>query len=78
MVAGGRELACTVYASGVVSSVSGTSAAAPVFAGMIALVNAARIDAQKPTLGFLVRTCARSQKRLHRMHGLVDENGGEL
>ncbi len=45
----------TVYTGGTVSSVSGTSAAAPVFAGMIALVNAARLDAQKPTLGFLVR-----------------------
>lgn len=34
-------------------SVMGTSASAPVFAGMVALLNAQRLQAGKPPLGFL-------------------------
>lgn len=42
-----------IYEKGSPSKVDGTSAAAPVFAGVIALLNDARIRAGKPTLGFL-------------------------
>ena len=42
-----------VLQAGVVSSASGTSASAPVFAGMVSLLNEARIQAGKPPMGFL-------------------------
>lgn len=38
---------------GVITSASGTSASAPVFAGVVALLNAARKSQKKPPLGFL-------------------------
>jgi len=42
-----------VFDKGRITPVSGTSASAPVFAGMIALLNAARIQKGMPPLGFL-------------------------
>jgi len=42
-----------IYDGGNQLVVSGTSASAPVFAGMITLINDARIAAGKPSLGFL-------------------------
>ena len=42
-----------VLQAGVVSSASGTSASAPVFAGMVSLLNEARIQAGKSPMGFL-------------------------
>ncbi|THY97810.1 subtilisin-like protein [Aureobasidium pullulans] len=43
----------TIVTSGIKTSNSGTSASAPIFAAVIALVNDARIAAGKPVLGFL-------------------------
>ncbi|KAI0205094.1 peptidase S8/S53 domain-containing protein [Astrocystis sublimbata] len=42
-----------VYDKGVLKSYQGTSASAPAFAGIVALLNDARLRANKPTLGFL-------------------------
>ncbi|KAJ5910538.1 Peptidase S8/S53 subtilisin/kexin/sedolisin [Penicillium tannophilum] len=42
-----------IYEKGHLSSVDGTSCAAPAFAGVIALLNDALIQAGKPTMGFL-------------------------
>jgi tripeptidyl-peptidase-1 len=42
-----------VVIAGKTYAVSGTSASAPVFAGVVSLVNAARLDAGKSALGFL-------------------------
>lgn len=42
-----------VIIGGRVATVSGTSASAPVFAGLIALINSARFDAGKKSLGFV-------------------------
>ena len=42
-----------VYVHGKVQSVGGTSASCPAFAGMVSLINAARIQAGKPVMGFL-------------------------
>ncbi|KAJ5633289.1 hypothetical protein N7490_009628 [Penicillium lividum] len=42
-----------IYEHGSLNAVDGTSCAAPAFAGIIALVNDARIQAGQPTLGFL-------------------------
>lgn len=42
-----------VYDKGVLKSYQGTSASAPAFAGIVALLNDARLRAGKPTLGFL-------------------------
>ena len=42
-----------VYDKGYASSLSGTSASSPLFAGVIALLNAARKSQGKPALGFL-------------------------
>ena len=42
-----------VYTNGFLQSVGGTSASAPAFAGMVALLNEARIQKGMPALGFL-------------------------
>jgi tripeptidyl-peptidase-1 len=42
-----------VYDKGVLKSYQGTSASAPAFAGVVALLNDARLRAKKPSLGFL-------------------------
>jgi len=42
-----------VYVNGTVRSIGGTSASAPSFAGMVALLNEARFKAKKPPMGFL-------------------------
>jgi tripeptidyl-peptidase-1 len=42
-----------VYDKGVLKGYQGTSASAPAFAGVVALLNDARLKAKKPTLGFL-------------------------
>ena len=42
-----------VFVAGNATLVSGTSAAAPAFAGAVALLNSARLDAGLPPLGFL-------------------------
>ena len=42
-----------VYVKGKVQSVYGTSASAPAFAAMVSLLNAARLQAGKPVMGFL-------------------------
>ncbi|KAL6706091.1 Tripeptidyl-peptidase sed2 [Coniothyrium glycines] len=42
-----------VYDKGVLKSYQGTSASAPAFAGVVALLNDARLRAKKPTLGLL-------------------------
>ncbi|KAJ5640090.1 Peptidase S8/S53 subtilisin/kexin/sedolisin [Penicillium longicatenatum] len=42
-----------IYEKGHLSAVDGTSCAAPAFAGVIALINDALIQAGKPTMGFL-------------------------
>lgn len=42
-----------VYDKGVLKSYQGTSCSAPAFAGMVGLLNDARLRAGKPTLGFL-------------------------
>lgn len=42
-----------VYDKGVLRAYQGTSASAPAFAGVIALLNDARLRAKKPSLGFL-------------------------
>jgi tripeptidyl-peptidase-1 len=42
-----------IYVNGVLSGVSGTSASAPAFAGMVALVNAARLANNNATLGWI-------------------------
>ena len=42
-----------IVINGAVSTIGGTSAASPSFAGMVALLNAARFDAGKNSLGFL-------------------------
>jgi len=42
-----------VYVGGKVQSVGGTSASAPMFAGLVSLMNEARIKAGKPQMGFL-------------------------
>jgi tripeptidyl-peptidase-1 len=42
-----------VYDKGVLKSYQGTSASAPAFAGIVALLNDARLKAKKPSLGFL-------------------------
>lgn len=42
-----------VYIAGKVSSLYGTSASAPVFAGFVSLINAARIANGKPSVGFM-------------------------
>jgi len=42
-----------VVASGRVESVGGTSAAAPTFAGLVSLLNEARLKAGKPAMGYL-------------------------
>ena len=42
-----------VYSGGHVSSVGGTSASSPAFAGMVSLINEARLKAGKPQMGFL-------------------------
>jgi tripeptidyl-peptidase-1 len=42
-----------VVANGQVSSIGGTSAAAPTFAGLVSLLNEARIKAGKPAMGYL-------------------------
>ena len=42
-----------VTVNSIMVSVSGTSASCPVFAGMVSLVNAARLGDGKPSLGFL-------------------------
>ncbi|CAI6332629.1 unnamed protein product [Periconia digitata] len=42
-----------VYDKGVLKSYQGTSASAPAFAGIVALLNDARLRAGKPSLGFL-------------------------
>lgn len=43
----------TIIYDGVANSVSGTSASAPTFASIVALLNDALISAGKPALGFL-------------------------
>jgi hypothetical protein len=42
-----------VYQHGNVQSVGGTSASAPTFAGLVSLLNEARLQAKQPVLGFL-------------------------
>jgi tripeptidyl-peptidase-1 len=42
-----------VYDKGTLKGYQGTSASAPAFAGVVALLNDARLKAKKPTLGFL-------------------------
>merc|ERR1712066_391507 len=42
-----------VLASGSVQSVGGTSASAPTFAGLVSLLNEARLKAGKPAMGYL-------------------------
>lgn len=42
-----------VYENGDVTSVGGTSASSPAFAGFVSLLNEARIAAGKPLMGFL-------------------------
>lgn len=42
-----------VFVNGNIEAVGGTSASAPAFAGMIALMNEARVQKNKPVLGFL-------------------------
>merc|ERR1712107_137043 len=42
-----------VYVDGDVETIGGTSASTPVFAGMISLLNEARIKAGKPAMGYL-------------------------
>lgn len=42
-----------VVASGKVSPVGGTSASTPLFAGLVSLLNEARLDAGKPPMGYL-------------------------
>ncbi|KAJ6111462.1 Peptidase S8/S53 subtilisin/kexin/sedolisin [Penicillium sp. IBT 18751x] len=42
-----------IYEKGALTKVDGTSCASPAFAGIIALLNDARIEAGKPTMGFL-------------------------
>jgi tripeptidyl-peptidase I len=42
-----------VFLSGSSSRIGGTSASAPSFAGLVALLNDARLTAGKPSLGFL-------------------------
>merc|ERR1712113_1079655 len=42
-----------VLASGRVESVGGTSASAPTFAGLVSLLNEARLKAGKPAMGYL-------------------------
>merc|ERR1739838_535597 len=42
-----------VLASGSVQSVGGTSASAPTFAGLVSLLNEARVKAGKPVMGYL-------------------------
>merc|ERR1712066_1056886 len=42
-----------VLASGSVQSVGGTSASAPTFAGLVSLLNEARVKAGKPPMGYL-------------------------
>merc|ERR1711879_441778 len=42
-----------VLASGRVQSVGGTSASAPTFAGLVSLLNEARLKAGKPAMGYL-------------------------
>lgn len=42
-----------VYIEGVLETVYGTSASAPVFASIIALINNERLNAGKPTVGFV-------------------------
>merc|ERR1711934_1202644 len=42
-----------VYVGGHPIAVGGTSASAPAFAGMVALLNEARLNANKPAMGFL-------------------------
>ncbi|KAH7067243.1 peptidase S8/S53 domain-containing protein [Paraphoma chrysanthemicola] len=42
-----------VYDKGVLKSYQGTSASAPAFAGIVALLNDARLKSKKPALGFL-------------------------
>jgi tripeptidyl-peptidase-1 len=42
-----------VYTEGQVESVGGTSCSSPMFAGLVSLINDARIQAGKPTMGFL-------------------------
>lgn len=50
-----------VVIAGNTYAVSGTSASAPVFAGVISLINAARLDAGKSALGFLNPTLYSSE-----------------
>lgn len=47
-------------------AVSGTSASAPLFAGMVSLVNAARLAAKKPSLGWINPTLYARQKNFGR------------
>lgn len=42
-----------VVANGQISSIGGTSAAAPTFAGLVSLLNEARTKAGKPAMGYL-------------------------
>mmetsp|Transcript_11808 Transcript_11808/g.19887 ORF Transcript_11808/g.19887 Transcript_11808/m.19887 type:complete len:581 (-) Transcript_11808:370-2112(-) len=42
-----------VYVGGEVQSVGGTSASSPLFAGLVSLLNEARLKARKPQMGFL-------------------------
>ena len=49
----GDEMRSQVVGGGQLQPSGGTSAASPVFAGIIALLNDARLSAGQPTLGFL-------------------------
>lgn len=45
--------ACGIYRGGVLDSVSGTSCAAPLFGGLVSLINNELVTSGRPRIGFL-------------------------